>query len=137
MSWGCKRAMSGSSKRKKVCPQAGSNHRPFAYEASALPLSYRGSLLNLLATPQVTKSRSIQTNPHQLPAHHPRRSPHPVDMIKGAARVKTKRKKLGIGTLSQPRRPVGIPCVLPSASPGEPTPTIWRARTRARPLCRL
>ena len=28
--------------RKDNCPQAGSNHRPFAYEASALPLSYRG-----------------------------------------------------------------------------------------------
>ena len=26
----------------KMSPQAGSNHRPFAYEASALPLSYRG-----------------------------------------------------------------------------------------------
>ena len=31
---------------KKECPQAGSNHRPFAYEASALPLSYRGYLLH-------------------------------------------------------------------------------------------
>jgi hypothetical protein len=29
--------------RQKGSPQAGSNHRPFAYEASALPLSYRGN----------------------------------------------------------------------------------------------
>ena len=28
--------------KNKTSPQAGSNHRPFAYEASALPLSYRG-----------------------------------------------------------------------------------------------
>ena len=27
----------------KSSPQAGLNHRPFAYEASALPLSYRGT----------------------------------------------------------------------------------------------
>lgn len=32
-------------KTTKWCPQAGSNHRPFAYEASALPLSYRGYAL--------------------------------------------------------------------------------------------
>ena len=32
----------GDTCRHKKSPQAGSNHRPFAYEASALPLSYRG-----------------------------------------------------------------------------------------------
>ena len=37
--------MGGMQNRHKWCPQAGSNHRPFAYEASALPLSYRGYAL--------------------------------------------------------------------------------------------
>ena len=31
-----------SAREHRKSPQAGSNHRPFAYEASALPLSYRG-----------------------------------------------------------------------------------------------
>uniref|UniRef100_M4C6N7 Uncharacterized protein n=1 Tax=Hyaloperonospora arabidopsidis (strain Emoy2) TaxID=559515 RepID=M4C6N7_HYAAE len=33
----------GDACRQRTSPQAGSNHRPFAYEASALPLSYRGT----------------------------------------------------------------------------------------------
>ena len=30
--------------KRITSPHAGSNHGPFAYEASALPLSYRGTL---------------------------------------------------------------------------------------------
>lgn len=38
----CRHAMQSGSINEVLSPQAGSNHRPFAYEASALPLSYKG-----------------------------------------------------------------------------------------------
>ena len=36
-------------RKLRSSPQAGLNHRPFAYEASALPLSYRGRCQKLIA----------------------------------------------------------------------------------------
>lgn len=49
-------------KREKESPQAGSNHRPFAYEASALPLSYRG-------LPHTNTSKLTRTPNSQIPYH--------------------------------------------------------------------
>lgn len=60
-------------KRQKDSPQAGSNHRPFAYEASALPLSYRGFTTN---SHQQTYTTNHTT---QLPLHthtHTTHNPH-------------------------------------------------------------
>ena len=58
--------MDGNEKeREKESPQAGSNHRPFAYEASALPLSYRG--LPTYKHEQITThTKYPNTHTHQI-----------------------------------------------------------------------
>ena len=42
---------SNEARKIRNSPQAGLNHRPFAYEASALPLSYRGRCQKSIAEP--------------------------------------------------------------------------------------
>ena len=42
-----------------ISPHAGSNHGPFAYEASALPLSYRGTFLSQSSDNLVIKIQKL------------------------------------------------------------------------------
>lgn len=66
---------------EKRSPQAGSNHRPFAYEASALPLSYRGNA----ACVAIDTFNHIQLPHHSCMSllHHEQISPqnHPIDTL--------------------------------------------------------
>ncbi len=57
---GERRSSSNWKTKKKVeSPQAGSNYRPFAYEASALPLSYRGYTFELHQRTSLLLPRSL------------------------------------------------------------------------------
>jgi hypothetical protein len=60
-------------KMLKVSPQAGSNHRPFAYEASALPLSYRGDMLHDQNTNNTYTAHTTPTTRRRNRTYHTRR----------------------------------------------------------------
>ena len=105
--------------KEKDSPQAGSNHRPFAYEASALPLSYRGFATY---TNNNTHTNNKQTNKqhttnnkqphhkqhHNQPYTYPTVLPHPSDPQH--TRTKT-HKANGMICLLRTRCPVAYACL--------------------------
>ncbi len=58
-------------RKNRESPQAGSNYRPFAYEASALPLSYRGFISHHTHTfLQLNRRSTLLAISHTLPHIH-------------------------------------------------------------------